>query len=252
MGSRSGHRRLAAFGSKPAWPHGSLGKPQSRHRRPGRDRGAVPAPRRDAPCVAAPLCSGASPSACVPGSAASRNCPAFLADGFEIGNPLKQAQHETDQFVLGKPFKRRAIHPIVESRSPPSVNILCRSPARPTTPAGHLSQVRNYKRGLSFFPLVRERTALKCALKIAFLRTEEPGRIYQGGDIDNRLKTLLDALSVPQHDEQVVGNLSPIYCLLEDDSLITRLEIQTHRLLGKPNATKHDVHLLIEVDVRVT
>ena len=108
------------------------------------------------------------------------------------------------------------------------------------------------KRGLTFVPLVRERTALRCALKITFLRMEEPGRIYQGGDIDNRLKTLLDALAVPQHDEQVVGNLSPVYCLLEDDSLISGLDIQTHRLLAKPNATKHDVHLLIEVDVRVT
>ena len=107
--------------------------------------------------------------------------------------------------------------------------------------------------GHSFNPLVRERTALKCALKIIFLRHEPPGRIYQGGDIDNRLKTLLDALSVPQHDEQVIpGSTSPMFCLLEDNSLITGLDVQTQRLLAKPNASKHDVHLLIEVDVRVT
>jgi len=108
------------------------------------------------------------------------------------------------------------------------------------------------KKSIEFHPLVRERTALKCALKIVFLRREEPGRIYQGGDIDNRLKTLLDALSVPQHDEQVVGTMSPIYCLLEDDSLVTALDIQTQKLLSQPGTTKHYVHLLIEVDVRVT
>jgi hypothetical protein len=108
------------------------------------------------------------------------------------------------------------------------------------------------KKGIEFHPLVRERTALKCALKIVFLRREEPGRIYQGGDIDNRLKTLLDALSVPQHDEQVVGTMSPMYCLLEDDSLVTALDIQTQKLLSQPGTTKHYVHLLIEVDVRVT
>jgi hypothetical protein len=107
--------------------------------------------------------------------------------------------------------------------------------------------------GHEFNPLVRERTALKCALKIIFLRHEPPGRVYQGGDIDNRLKTLLDALSVPQHDEQVIpGSTSPMFCLLEDDSLITGLDVQTQRLLAKPNVSKHDVHLLIEVDVRVT
>lgn len=108
------------------------------------------------------------------------------------------------------------------------------------------------KGGSSFIPLVRERTALKCALKIIFLRHEEPGRVIQGGDIDNRLKTLLDALSVPQHDEQVVGNAQGLYCLLEDDSLVTGLDVQTQRLLAKPNAGRNDVHLIIEVDVRVT
>jgi hypothetical protein len=108
------------------------------------------------------------------------------------------------------------------------------------------------KKGISFIPIVRERTALRCSLKINFLRQEPPGRIYQGGDIDNRIKTLLDSLSVPQHDEQVIGSSSPIYCLLEDDSLVAGLDVQTQRLLGKANATKHYVHLLIEVDVRVT
>ena len=41
-----------------------------------------------------------------------------------------------------------------------------------------------------FLPLVRERTALTCGLRIMFLRKENPGRVYQGGDLDNRLKTL--------------------------------------------------------------
>jgi hypothetical protein len=110
------------------------------------------------------------------------------------------------------------------------------------------------KGGRKFLPLVRERLGLRCGLKITFLRKEEPGRVYQGGDMDNRLKTLFDALSVPTA-EQVANDPTiedPIYCLLEDDGLIAGLNIETHRLLSRPNSTKHEVHLLVEVDVRVT
>jgi len=103
-----------------------------------------------------------------------------------------------------------------------------------------------------FLPLVRNELALKCALK--FLRKEEPGRLIQEGDLDNRLKTLFDALAVPD-DQQIVEDDSiadPIYCLLENDALITGCAIETHRLLSRPGASKREVHLLIEVDVRVT
>jgi hypothetical protein len=146
----------------------------------------------------------------------------------------------------------REVHhsiPVHEARVPPKNITVAGSIAGP-----HIDLCEPLiKRGISFLPLVRERTALKCALKIMFLRHDPPGRVYQGGDIDNRLKTLLDSLSVPQHEEQViVGSTSPMHCLLEDDSLITGLDIQTHKLLAKPGATKHDVHMLIEVDVRVT
>ena len=58
--------------------------------------------------------------------------------------------------------------------------------------------------GRIFQPLVRESFALKCGLDILFLRQESPGKVYQGGDLDNRIKTLLDALSVPQAPEHVV------------------------------------------------
>jgi hypothetical protein len=108
--------------------------------------------------------------------------------------------------------------------------------------------------GRKFVPLVRESYLLTCGLKILFLRKEAPGKVYQGGDLDNRLKTLFDALAVPAHPEQVVADASapdPIYTLLEDDSAITKVEIETHRLLSRPGANTHEVRLIIDVDVRV-
>jgi hypothetical protein len=109
------------------------------------------------------------------------------------------------------------------------------------------------KKGRKFWPLVRETYALKCNLGITFLRKEDAGRVYQGGDLDNRLKTLFDALAVPPV-EQFVDDASiadPVYCLLEDDALIIGVNVQTHRLLARPHSNKSDVVLVIDVDVRV-
>jgi hypothetical protein len=111
------------------------------------------------------------------------------------------------------------------------------------------------KHGAWFRPLVRESFALHCGLKILFLRKEGPGRVYQGGDLDGRIKTLLDALTMPQHKEQVLDKtstqLDPIYCLLEDDSLVSGLDVQSERLLTDKSHVADYARLTIEVDVRV-
>ena len=105
-------------------------------------------------------------------------------------------------------------------------------------------------------PLVRDTLALKCALGISFLRKDEPGSVYQAGDLDNRLKTLFDALQVPNLD-QMKGAPSleeienPLYCLLEDDKLITGFEINSHQLLSREPRSRNDVSIVIHVDVRV-
>lgn len=107
-------------------------------------------------------------------------------------------------------------------------------------------------------PLVCSELALLADLSITMLRPEPPGTIVtQGGDIDNRLKTLLDALKAPdQPDALPKGanpqeNEVPLFCLLEDDSLIARLEVTTDRLLD-PDASSADVVLLIHVRTKPT
>lgn len=110
------------------------------------------------------------------------------------------------------------------------------------------------KHGAWFRPLVRGSFALHCGLKILFLRREPPGRVYQGGDIDGRVKTLLDALTMPQHPEQVIQSTSadaPIFCLLEDDSLVSGLNVESERLLAEASQPADYVRLTIEVDVRI-
>lgn len=48
-------------------------------------------------------------------------------------------------------------------------------------------------------PLVRKSLDLNCSLEVLFLRQEDPGSlVLQGGDVDGRVKTLLDALAMPK------------------------------------------------------
>lgn len=106
-----------------------------------------------------------------------------------------------------------------------------------------------------FGPLVTRGFDLTCGLNILFLRRDSPGKVISGGDIDNRLKTLFDALSIP-NGSQIVGtpesDESPFFCLLEDDSLITEVRVETDRLLTPLPADKNenDVVLVIGVEVK--
>jgi len=92
------------------------------------------------------------------------------------------------------------------------------------------------RRGIHFAPLVSEDYGMACGLDILFLRRGERGKVIQTGDLDNRIKTFFDALSVPQ-ENQIPDDLdpgqepNPFYCLLADDSLITHFRITADRLL---------------------
>lgn len=117
----------------------------------------------------------------------------------------------------------------------------------------HIDLCASIKRGnVLFRPLVRDTYALACSLKIHFMRKEAVGRVYQGGDLDNRIKTLLDALSVPEPDQVISDTDTHMHCLLENDSLVTGLSVETVRLLSKPGSPENEVRLIIEVDVRIT
>jgi hypothetical protein len=89
-----------------------------------------------------------------------------------------------------------------------------------------------------FVPVVNGDFGMFCELDILFLRAE-PASLNlgaSGGDLDNRVKTLLDALSIPRPGgaEHAEGDPSPIFVLLQDDSLITSLKVTADRLLTPP------------------
>jgi len=121
-------------------------------------------------------------------------------------------------------------------------------------------QAQRFSRcGYRFVPLVQKYQSLICGLDILFLRRENPGDlILQGGDIDNRIKTLLDALRIPDDCNEVDGSPQegedPFFCLLENDSLVTELNVVTDRLLAplKDGQHQNEVVLVIKVKVKGT
>ena len=111
-----------------------------------------------------------------------------------------------------------------------------------------------------FVPLVREEFSLLCNLDILFLRRDHPlGVLNLAGDLDNRIKTLIDGLRIPKSGNELAGNEKPaegedpFFCLLEDDDLVTGLTVQADMLLDPPiidDGGDARVKLIISVELK--
>lgn len=114
--------------------------------------------------------------------------------------------------------------------------------------------------GYRFVPLVREQISLLCSLEILFLRRDIPGSIITAGDIDNRIKTIIDALRRPRSQNELVNDdiaprdgEDPFYCLLEDDSQVSHLVVETDTLLDpatNDDADHRKARLIITVELK--
>lgn len=130
---------------------------------------------------------------------------------------------------------------------------LLMDPTPPRKPLNLLHEVGPF----TFVPLVSARIFMVAELELTMLRPEAPGKIVtQGGDIDNRLKTLLDSLKMPTDEAlpsraEPEADEQPFFCLLEDDHLVTSLSVRSARLL-EPDLNQSEVVLLIDVTTRLT
>jgi hypothetical protein len=125
--------------------------------------------------------------------------------------------------------------------------------------ADRFETLKHPKYGFVFMPLVRDKFSLGCGLDILFLRREAPGGVlHHGGDLDNRLKTLMDALKMPENPEELTGitpapDEDPFFCVMEKDSLLCDFRVNTDRLLVPPASLEPvaNVRLVILVKVSV-
>ena len=110
--------------------------------------------------------------------------------------------------------------------------------------------------GKKFVPIVHRSLALVAELDISFLfpSPDIPSvATMVTGDIDNKLKTLFDALRIPKQAQELpVGwtqttETNPLFCLLEDDSFISKVAISNGFCLR----TLDQKHLLVIIHVKV-
>mgnify|MGYP001606144215 CR=1 FL=1 len=119
--------------------------------------------------------------------------------------------------------------------------------------------------GYDFIPLVTHVHELYCYLNIRIYRKLGRGGIlFTGGDLDNKLKTFFDALRVPQAPEELPNeedapnmddnsaNWPHMFCLLDDDRAITKLTIQSFKLLTNVPVDCDRPENYVELDADVT
>ena len=118
---------------------------------------------------------------------------------------------------------------------------------------GRISMIKEIG-NIRFAPLITSKSDLVCELDIVLLWPDEAGKIIDNtGDIDNRLKTLFDALACPDKNQiekvlECYEKGDPFFVLLEDDKLITSVSIKTGTLLSSQDNS--DVFMIIEVKVK--
>jgi hypothetical protein len=132
--------------------------------------------------------------------------------------------------------------------------LVTRSPSEVPTTRKQLAEAHAHF-GFNFVPLVTADLDLLCSLEILMLRPDRPGRTAWSGDIDNRLKTLLDALRITEANEHYSeldpeDSEKPFFVLLEDDKLLTKVSVETDRLLSCVNSRMDDVRLFIRVRIK--
>jgi len=150
----------------------------------------------------------------------------------------------------------RRCHPILSSldAAPPAYHLPPHPPVR---------QIFT-EEGFRWLPIVNEANGLICKLDVLMLRPGAPGLVQT--DLDNRLKTVFDALSKPNGPHQLITDKSgtklspeadedPFCVLLQDDKLITHTSVTADTLLedvitNPPTPRENAVRLILTVTVR--
>jgi hypothetical protein len=93
--------------------------------------------------------------------------------------------------------------------------------------------------GYNILPLVTKALVLQCSIEILLLRPEEERFVFERGDIDGQVRTLIDALRRPDSPDETghavpTADEDPLFCLLEDDKLISEVKVTSDQLLMLP------------------
>ena len=158
------------------------------------------------------------------------------------------ATNDQNKRVREKQAIRRQLHPQIASfmDDPPQQVFLLSDVKERVTVGKFIYQ-----------PIICKRNKLKCKIDLVISSRDPFGSVIQNADIDNRLKTLFDALRSPHSIDELPQDDMPkqdedlFWVLLQDDSLITDLSVKSETLYTplKTNESKTDIELDIVVSV---
>jgi hypothetical protein len=114
--------------------------------------------------------------------------------------------------------------------------------------------------GYEWVPLACKEYGVTCGLDILFLRRDGPGSVLEIGDLDNRIKTLIDCLKKPKSPNELASEDSaprsdeaPFFCLMEDDSLVSRLSVESDQIFEPRRLVQDDdrySHIVVTVEIK--
>ena len=101
---------------------------------------------------------------------------------------------------------RKAFHPQLKNLLENSGLLIILNKANFMNPENEKSIIKKVG-NFQFVNLVSSQIGLIAELDIIFMRPEEPGKMINSGDIDNRIKTLFDALRYPKEEQDLAYKL---------------------------------------------
>jgi hypothetical protein len=110
-------------------------------------------------------------------------------------------------------------------------------------------------KGRNFCPLARKNLHLNCKFSFLVMRQDKTSGFFQKGDIDNKVKFLIDCLRVPSPEQFQNGDWNklpdPCFVVLEDDSMITQINVESDQLLDSGTANESSERSVVIIDVEL-
>ena len=122
------------------------------------------------------------------------------------------------------------------------------------------NQIYRYRQvhQIRFVPLATRWRYLRCELSMRIHRYEgdmdRGGILDNNGDLDNKCKTIVDALRVPSPeclDPSTRHSSRLFFCVLEDDRLVDRITMETRNILGPRPPKGNETEIDADIDVRI-
>jgi hypothetical protein len=109
-----------------------------------------------------------------------------------------------------------------------------------------------------FCPLVNDKLGLECSLDILIMRHGTRRGVYEAGDLDNRVKTLIDGLTMPNlsqvQDDEPNNDEEPFFTLMSDDNIISGLRVEAdllHKISSGQDGEKNISKVLAIITVEI-